>query len=131
MDAVRRDLLPTLRLAWPVIVAELGWMFMGVVDTVMVGRIAPEAIGAVGLGSILYFSAAIFGMGLLLGLAVSLVLVHVVNPQSFHWTMDLLLPWGRLGLLCAAVVLAGTITAWASARGAAGRQMVLAVKEDW
>lgn len=68
MDAVRRDLLPTLRLAWPVIVAELGWMFMGVVDTVMVGRIAPEAIGAVGLGSILYFSAAIFGMGLLLGL---------------------------------------------------------------
>ncbi len=68
MDAVRRDLLPTLRLAWPVIVAELGWMLMGVVDTVMVGRVAPEAIGAVGLGSILYFSVAIFGMGLLLGL---------------------------------------------------------------
>lgn len=68
MDAIRRDLLPTLRLAWPVIVAELGWMLMGVVDTVMVGRVAPEAIGAVGLGSILYFSAAIFGMGLLLGL---------------------------------------------------------------
>ena len=43
-------------------------MFMGVVDTLMVGRVAPEAIGAVGLGSILYFSAAIFGMGLLLGL---------------------------------------------------------------
>ena len=43
-------------------------MFMGVVDTLMVGRVAPEAIGAVGLGSILYFSAAIFGMGMLLGL---------------------------------------------------------------
>jgi multidrug resistance protein, MATE family len=68
MDAVRRDLLPTLRLAWPVIVAELGWMFMGVVDTLMVGPIGAEAIGAVGLGSILYFSAAIFGMGMLLGL---------------------------------------------------------------
>jgi len=66
--AIRGDLLPTLRLAWPVIVAELGWMFMGVVDTIMVGRLAPEAIGAVGLGSILYFSAAIFGMGMLLGL---------------------------------------------------------------
>ena len=66
--AIRDDLLPTMRLAWPVIVAELGWMFMGVVDTLMVGRVAPEAIGAVGLGSILYFSAAIFGMGLLLGL---------------------------------------------------------------
>jgi MATE family multidrug resistance protein len=68
VDAVRRDLAPTLRLAWPVIVAELGWMFMGVVDTIMVGRVSPEAIGAVGLGSILYFSVAIFGMGLLLGL---------------------------------------------------------------
>jgi len=65
---VRRELAPTLRLAGPVIVAELGWMFMGVVDTLMVGRIAPEAIGAVGLGSILYFSTAIFGMGVLLGL---------------------------------------------------------------
>ena len=43
-------------------------MFMGVIDTLMVGRVAPEAIGAVGLGSILYFTAAIFGMGMLLGL---------------------------------------------------------------
>ena len=70
-------------------------------------------------------------LGLLLGLAVSVVLVKVVNPQSFHWTMDLLLPWGRLALLCAAVVAAGTLTAWFAARGAATRQMALAVKEDW
>jgi putative ABC transport system permease protein len=70
-------------------------------------------------------------LGLLLGIAVSVVLVHVVNPQSFHWTMDLLLPWGRLALLCAAVMLAGTLTAWLAARSAAGRQMALAVKEDW
>jgi putative ABC transport system permease protein len=70
-------------------------------------------------------------LGLLLGIAVSVVLVHVVNPQSFHWTMDLLLPWGRLALLCAAVVAAGTLTAWLAARSAASRQMALAVKEDW
>jgi putative ABC transport system permease protein len=70
-------------------------------------------------------------LGLLLGLAVSVVLVKVVNPQSFHWTMDLLLPWGRLAALCLAVVAAGTLTAWLSARSAAGRQMALAVKEDW
>jgi putative ABC transport system permease protein len=70
-------------------------------------------------------------LGLLLGLAVSVVLVKVVNPQSFHWTMDLLLPWARLAALCAAVMLAGTLTAWLSARSAAGRQMALAVKEDW
>ncbi len=70
-------------------------------------------------------------LGLLLGLAVSVVLVKVVNPQSFHWTMDLLLPWARLGVLCAAVVLAGTLTAWLAARRAVGREMALAVKEDW
>ena len=69
--------------------------------------------------------------GLGLGLAVALVLVHVVNPQSFHWTMDLVLPWLRLLGLCAAVVLAGTLTAWLAGRAAAGKDAVLAVKEDW
>lgn len=69
--------------------------------------------------------------GLLLGLAVSVVLVKVVNPQSFHWTMDLLVPWGRLLMLCAAVVAAGTGTAWMAGRAAAGKDVVLAVKEDW
>jgi putative ABC transport system permease protein len=69
--------------------------------------------------------------GLALGLAVSAVLVFVVNPQSFHWTMDLKVPWLRLVLLCAAVVLAGTLTAWLAGRAAAGKDAVLAVKEDW
>jgi putative ABC transport system permease protein len=70
-------------------------------------------------------------VGLLLGLAISMVLVFVVNPQSFHWTMDLVLPWARLLALCAAVLVAGTATAALSARGAAGRSAVLSVKEDW
>jgi len=70
-------------------------------------------------------------LGLLLGLAVSVVLVHVVNPQSFHWTMEMVLPWGRLAALCGAVMAAGTLTAWLAARSAATRQMALAVKEDW
>lgn len=69
--------------------------------------------------------------GLALGLAVAVVLVHVVNPQSFHWTMDLLVPWLRLAALCLAVVVAGTATAWLAGRAAAGRDAVLAVKEDW
>ena len=69
--------------------------------------------------------------GVLLGLAVSVVLVHVVNPQSFHWTMDMQVPWLRLLAVCAAVVLAGTLTAWLAGRAAAGRDAVLAVKEDW
>ncbi|MFM6985942.1 MAG: FtsX-like permease family protein [Hydrogenophaga sp.] len=69
--------------------------------------------------------------GLTLGLAVSVVLVHVVNPQSFHWTMDMVLPAGRLVALCVAVVLAGTLTAWLAGRAAASRDAVQAVKEDW
>jgi MATE family multidrug resistance protein len=55
-------------LATPVVLAELGWVAMGVVDTVMVGRVSAEAIGAVGVGSILFFALGIFGTGLLLGL---------------------------------------------------------------
>jgi len=72
---------------------------------------------------------AVAGLGL--GLVVSVVLVKVVNPQSFHWSMDLLVPWARLLALCAAVVAAGTITAWMAGRAAAGKDVVLAVKEDW
>ena len=69
--------------------------------------------------------------GLVLGLAVALVLVEVVNPQSFGWTMDLNLPWPRLMVLLLAVVAAGTVTAWLAARLAAGQDAVLAVKDDW
>jgi MATE family multidrug resistance protein len=57
-----------LRLAGPVILAELGWMGMGVVDTIMVGPLGPAAIGAVGVGNALHFALAVFGMGLFLGL---------------------------------------------------------------
>jgi MATE family multidrug resistance protein len=55
-------------LAAPVVIAELGWMTMGLVDTLMVGRIGPEAIGAVGIGSALFLGVCIFAMGLLLGM---------------------------------------------------------------
>lgn len=66
-----------------------------------------------------------------LGLAVALVLVRVVNPQSFHWSMDLVVPWAHLLALGLAVVSAGTATAWLAGRAAASRDAVLAVKEDW
>jgi MATE family multidrug resistance protein len=61
---------PMLQLALPLVLAELGWMTMGIVDTMMVGRQAnsADAIGAVSLGSILYYAVAIFGAGLMLGL---------------------------------------------------------------
>src|SRR5512141_1997034 len=66
----RADFVLTLRLALPLIIAEVGWMSMGIVDTIMVGRLPDSAvaIGATGLGQSLYHSIAIFGGGLLLGL---------------------------------------------------------------
>jgi len=69
--------------------------------------------------------------GTALGLAVAAVLVYVVNPQSFHWSMDMQVPLLRLSALAAAVITAGTLTAWLSGRAAAGRDAVMAVKEDW
>jgi putative ABC transport system permease protein len=70
-------------------------------------------------------------MGLALGLGVAVVLVHVVNPQSFHWTMELLVPWARVGVLLLGVLIAGSVTAALAARAAAGHDVVAAVKEDW
>ena len=70
-------------------------------------------------------------IGVALGLLMALVLVQVVNPQSFHWTMPMSVPVARLAALAAAVLLAGVATALWSARRAAGRSAVLAVKEDW
>jgi MATE family multidrug resistance protein len=69
-SVLRAEFLLTFRLALPLIVAEVGWMSMGIVDTIMVGRLPDSAvaIGATGLGQSLYHSVAIFGGGLLLGL---------------------------------------------------------------
>jgi MATE family multidrug resistance protein len=55
-------------LAVPVVLSELGWMAMGVVDTIMVGRLGPLAIGAVALGNAICYTPSIFGVGLMLGL---------------------------------------------------------------
>ena len=57
-----------LRLALPVIAAEIGWISMGLVDTVMVGPLGPSAIGAVGTGSILYMAVMVVGFGTLYAL---------------------------------------------------------------
>ena len=95
---------------------------LGLARAQIVAVVAAEGAVWTGVGAVL---------GLALGVAVSAVLVKVVNPQSFHWTMDLLLPWLRLAALCVAVIAAGTVTAWLSARAAIGRELALAVKEVW
>ena len=64
----RAELRAMVRLALPIVVVQLGQMLMGVVDTVMVGRVSADAIAAVALGNLYFFGAAIFGMGALMAL---------------------------------------------------------------
>src|SRR4029078_11731355 len=75
---IGKDFRQTLELALPLIGAEWGWMSMGVVDTIMVGRLPDSAIaiGATGLGQSLYNMLAIFGGGLLLGMDTFVAQAH-------------------------------------------------------
>ena len=66
--AWKRELAALVQLAVPVVLSELGWMAQSVVDTIMVGRLGPAAIGAVALGNALFYTPSLFGIGLLLGL---------------------------------------------------------------
>jgi len=85
---------------------------------------------------LLAFEAAgltLFGIvaGGTLGLAIALVLIRVVNPQSFHWNMDLAVPWGLLGSVTALLLAAGIGTALMATRQATGSGPLRAVREDW
>ncbi|CAB3761472.1 FtsX-like permease family protein [Paraburkholderia humisilvae] len=69
--------------------------------------------------------------GLVLGTGIAAVLVYVVNPQSFHWTMSLHMPWALVITLASSVVLAAALTALWSARSALSVDAVRAVRDDW
>ena len=83
----------------------------------------------VGEGLVWSVIGAVFGA--LLGLVVSAILVYVVNPQSFHWSMDWQVPWGRLLSLIVAVIVTGTVTCAWVARRALNQSAVQSVKQDW
>ncbi len=86
------------------------------------GLLALEGLLLSGLGCL---------AGLILGLAIALILIHVVNPQSFHWRMDLAVPWRLLATASAALLVSAALTALASGRRAMSRQALRAVREDW
>jgi MATE family multidrug resistance protein len=64
----RSELSATIRLAIPVVIVQLGFMLMGVVDTLMVGRLSAEALAAVAIGNLYFFNVSIFGSGTLMAL---------------------------------------------------------------
>ncbi len=75
------------------------------------------------------------GIGLVVGLGlggiISLILIEVVNRQSFHWSMDVAVPWGALAGFALAVLALASVTALASGRRAMGEDVVRSVKDDW
>jgi MATE family multidrug resistance protein len=64
----RADFAALSRLAGPLVLIQVGTMLMGVVDTIMVGRVSPAALAAVALGNMYFFAISIFGMGVLFAL---------------------------------------------------------------
>lgn len=70
-------------------------------------------------------------VGCLLGWVIGLILIHVVNRQSFHWSMEVFVPWLPLAAFCAAMLLLATLTAVVSGRQAMGGDVLRAVKDDW
>jgi MATE family multidrug resistance protein len=83
----RRELRAMIVLAVPVVLSELGWMAQGIVDTIMVGRLGPAAIGAVAVGNAVFYTPSLFGIGLLLGLdtLVSQAYGREDHDACHHW----------------------------------------------
>ena len=79
--ALQKEIRPMLRLATPLVMAELGWMSMGFVDTVMAGRLSAVALGAGSLGTNLFFPIVICGTGLLLGLDTLVAQAYGANDE--------------------------------------------------
>ncbi|MBA4142964.1 MAG: FtsX-like permease family protein [Nitrosospira sp.] len=95
---------------------------IGVTRRQILGMLAAEGGLLTTLGIVLGFA---------LGWCISLILVFVVNPQSFHWTMRLSLPWSALLSVAAALLLSAALTALASGRHTVSSDVIRSVREDW
>jgi putative ABC transport system permease protein len=103
--------------------AEFGMLrHIGMLRGQIVGMLASEGILTSAFGVV---------YGLALGTALSLVLVYVINRQSFNWSIDLAIPAWQLALLSLTLIIAAAITAIWSGRAAMSRDAVQAVREDW
>jgi putative ABC transport system permease protein len=70
-------------------------------------------------------------VGFLLGASISLILVFIVNPQSFHWTMQLHVPWQGLAGVAMVLLISAALTALIAGKYAVSGAPVRAVREDW
>jgi putative ABC transport system permease protein len=95
---------------------------IGVLKRQIVGMLAAE-------GALLGTVGVVAGIGL--GVAISQVLIHVINPQSFHWTMETELPYVLFATVAVALVAASAGTALIAGRRALSDDAIRAVREDW
>jgi putative ABC transport system permease protein len=103
--------------------AEFGMLrHIGMLRRQIVGMLATEGILTSAFGVV---------YGLALGTALSLVLVYVINRQSFNWSIDLAIPAWQLATLSVTLIAAAAITAIWSGRAAMSQDAVQAVREDW
>jgi putative ABC transport system permease protein len=103
--------------------AEFGMLrHIGMLRRQIVGMLASEGILTSAFG-------VAYGLGL--GTALSLVLVYVINRQSFNWSIDLAIPAWQLAILSAVLIAAAAVTAVWSGRAAMSQDAVQAVREDW
>ncbi len=70
-------------------------------------------------------------LGFVLGLSISFILIFIINPQSFHWTMQLYMPWNWLLLISVVMLVSASLTAWLAGRNVVSGGVIRAVKEDW
>lgn len=70
-------------------------------------------------------------VGLVLGWVISLILVFVVNPQSFHWSMQMHVPWALLASVAALLLASATLTALLAGHYALSGNALRTVREDW
>ncbi len=94
---------------------------IGVTQRQILALLALEGGALTGLG---------IASGFLLGWIISLILVFIVNPQSFHWSMQLHVPWALLGTVAGALLVAAALTALLAGRTALSGSPVKAVRED-
>jgi putative ABC transport system permease protein len=80
-------------------------------------------------GAALGVTGVVCGMGL--GGLIGEVLIDVVNPQSFHWTMETVWPFRVLAAAGAALILAAALSARLAGRAALSGGPLMAVREDF
>ncbi|MDR3698493.1 MAG: MATE family efflux transporter [Candidatus Sulfopaludibacter sp.] len=76
---LRHEFRPMLRLAMPLVLAELAWMSMGIVDSIMAGHLGAAALGAGSLGTMIFYPIVIAGTGMLLGMDTLVAQAHGAN----------------------------------------------------